>query len=78
VYSGTRHEVDDLRVLRIAQVQDRDAVAKGVTDVGITVMDHDLDAVAPATLIGVAHQRDVAGGDRVHLLDRVTVAAGGH
>src|SRR5713101_5592164 len=65
----TRYEVDDLRALRIAHVQDRDAVAEGVTDVSVAAMDHDLDAVTPAALIGVAYERDVARGDGVHPLD---------
>ena len=37
-----------------------------VADVGIAAMDHDLDAVAAAALVRVAHEPDVAGGHGVH------------
>jgi hypothetical protein len=46
---------------RIANVHDGDPVAERVTDVSIAAMNHDLDAVAPAALVGMADEPDVAG-----------------
>src|SRR3972149_596321 len=62
----TGDEVDHLRVLRIAYVHDRDAIAEGVADIGIAAMYHDLDAVAAAGLVRMAHEPDVAGCDGIH------------
>src|SRR5439155_13985009 len=59
-------EVDELRVARIAYVQDREAIAEGLADIRIAPLHDDLDAVAAARLVRMAHERDVAGGDRRH------------
>src|SRR3989449_10852319 len=59
-------EVDHPRSLRISNVHDRDAVAEGVTDVGVAAMDHDLNAVAAASLVRMTHERDVARCDGRH------------
>jgi hypothetical protein len=59
-------ELDGLRARGIADVDDRDPVAERVADVGVPAVDHDLDAVAPAALVRVAHELDVTGRDGVH------------
>ena len=56
----TGDEVDDLWMPGIAHVQDRDAVAERVADVGIAAMDHDLDAVAAAAQVRMTDEADVA------------------
>ena len=56
-------ELDRPRVDGIADVEDRDAVAEGVSDVSVAAVDHDLDAVAAATLVGMADEPDVGGRD---------------
>src|SRR2546422_9149947 len=61
-----RDEVDHPRSLRISNVHDRDAVAEGVTDVGVAAMDHDLNAVAAASLVRMTHEREVARCDGRH------------
>src|SRR5437867_6650528 len=59
-------EVDEFRVSRIAHVQDREAVAEGLADIGIAAMHDDLNAIAAARLVGMAHELDVAGCDGRH------------
>jgi len=46
-------------VARVADVEDGHTVAEHVTDVGVAVLHHDLDAVTAAALVGVAEQADV-------------------
>src|SRR5437879_4771109 len=53
-------EVDELRVPRIAHVEDRESVAEGLADIGMASLDDDLDAVAAASLIRMAHELDIA------------------
>src|SRR5438105_1563046 len=53
-------------VLRIAHVQDGDAVRIAVADISIAAVHHDLDAVTAPALVGVANELDVAGCDRIH------------
>src|SRR5439155_4090939 len=52
-------EVDDLGVLRIADVDGGDAVAEAMADIGIAAMHHDLHAVAAPAEVGVADEFDV-------------------
>src|SRR3984893_10032425 len=59
-------EGDGPRVLRIAHVQDSDAVRIAVADIGIAAVHHDLDAVTAPALVGVANELDVAGCYRIH------------
>src|SRR5213593_2649760 len=59
-------EVDEFRVPRIAHVQDREAVAEGLADIGIAAMYDDLNTVAAARLVRMAHELDVAGCDGRH------------
>src|SRR5262245_27078716 len=63
---GTGYEVDGPGMARVAHVQDGDAVAERVADVGVAAMDHDLDAVAAPALVGMADEPDVARGRGVH------------
>ena len=42
-----------LELGRAADVEHGDAAVEHVTDVGVAVVDHHLDAVAPAALVGV-------------------------
>ena len=37
-----------------------------MADIGVAAIDHDLDAVAAATLVAVAEEFDVMAGDGVH------------
>ena len=62
----TGEEIDGLRVLRIAHVDDGDAVAEAVADIGVAAMHHDLHAVAAAALVAVADELDVAGRHGIH------------
>src|SRR6266850_1502927 len=50
----------------VAHVQDREAVAEGLADVGIAAVHDDLNAVAAAALVRMAHERDVARRDGPH------------
>src|SRR5262249_16722370 len=59
-------ELDRLRTLGVADVEQGDAVAEGVADVGVAAVDHDLHTVAAPALIGVADELDVPGRDRIH------------
>src|ERR1700730_18660118 len=59
-------EGDGPRVLRIAHVQDADAVRIAVADIGIAAVHHDLDAVTAPALVGVANELGVAGCYRSH------------
>jgi hypothetical protein len=61
-----RHEGNGSRVLRVAHIDDADAIRIAMADIGVAAMHHDLDAVAAATLVGVADELDVAGRDRIH------------
>src|SRR6516162_312495 len=62
----TGQERDRLRVLQIAHVEHGDAVRVAVADIGIAAMHHDLDAVAPSALVGMADELDVARRYRIH------------
>src|SRR4051812_39799142 len=62
----TGQEIDRLRMLRIAHVDDGDAVAEAMADIGEAAMHHDLHAVAAAALVAVADELDVAGCNGVH------------
>ena len=55
------HIVDGLGIARVADVEDRKTVRELVADVGVAVLNHDLDAVASATLIGISDQSHVLG-----------------
>src|SRR5262249_19625593 len=59
-------EVDGLRVLRIAHVDDGDAIAEAVADIGVAAMHHDLHAVAATALVAVTDELDVARRDSDH------------
>src|SRR5262249_61856592 len=59
-------EVDGLRVLRIAHVDDGDAVAEAEAHIGIATMHHDLHAVAAPALVAVTDELDVARRDSNH------------
>jgi hypothetical protein len=48
------------RVLRIAHVDDRKAFREHVADIGVAAMNHDLHAVGPPALIGMADEPHVA------------------
>ena len=61
-----RHEGNGSRVLRVAHIDDADAIRIAMADIGVAAMHHDLDAVAAPTLVGVADELDVAGRDRIH------------
>ena len=65
-----RREIHRLRVARVAHVGDHDAAADPRADIGVAACDHDLHAVAPAALVGVADEFDVpcAFGDDHGLL----------
>ncbi len=56
-----RREVHRLRIAGVAHVGDHHATADAGADVGVAAIDHDLDAVASAALVGVPDERDVAG-----------------
>ena len=48
------------RIFRIAHVDDGKALGEHVADIGVAAMHHDLHAVGPAALIGVADEAHVA------------------
>jgi hypothetical protein len=50
---------DGLRVPRIADVDDAEALREHVSDKGIALVDHELDAIGAAALVGVADQLHV-------------------
>src|SRR5580698_3803323 len=45
-----RQKIDRLRVLRVAHIDDGDAVGKAVADIGKALIDHDLHAITAAML----------------------------
>jgi hypothetical protein len=53
-------------MLWIAHIEDGDAVAEAVTDIGVSAVYHDLHAVAPAALIAMADKFDIPGSNSVH------------
>jgi hypothetical protein len=55
-------EVHRARVARVADIDDREAVAEHMADKGMALVDHDLHAVAAAALVRVADKLDVTGG----------------
>ena len=62
---GVRRRGDvfhDLRVARVAHVDDGEALREDVPDIGVAAMHHDLHAVAAAALIAVADEAHVVGG----------------
>src|SRR5262249_42244102 len=62
----TCDEVDELRMARVAHVQDREAVAEGLADGGVAPVHDHLDAIAAAALVRMAHELDVARRDGRH------------
>ncbi len=54
-----RHEVDRLRIARVAHVGDHDASPHPCTNVCVAAINHHLDAVAAASLVGVADKFNV-------------------
>ena len=59
--AGRRGEIiRRLRVFRIAHVDDREALREHVADIGVATMHHDLHAVGPAALVGMADEPHVA------------------
>ena len=64
--SRRRREIaGGLGVLRVAHVDDAEALGEHVAGVGEAVVHHELDAVGPAALVGVpdhAHAIGVVGG----------------
>jgi hypothetical protein len=60
------HEDNGPRVLRVAHIDDADAVRIAVADIGVAAMHHDLNAVATPALVGVTDELDVAGRHRIH------------
>ena len=61
-----RDEVDRARVLGVAHIDDREAVAEHVADIGVALVHHDLHAVAASALVAAGDEIDVAGGNRDH------------
>ena len=55
-----RHEIRRLRIARIAHIRNHHAPTDAGADIGITAIDHDLHAVATATLVGIADEIDIA------------------
>src|SRR5262245_42140949 len=53
-------EIDDPGVPRVPHVEDGDAIAETVPDVGKAAMHHDLDAVATPPKVRMADELDVA------------------
>jgi hypothetical protein len=56
-----RREVHWLGIARVAHVGDHDTPADASAHVGISSIDHDLHTVSAAALVGVAHERNIAG-----------------
>src|SRR5271156_5269826 len=54
------------RTARVAHIGDREAVRKHVPDKGVPLVDHDLHAVAPAGLVAMSDEFDVARGNGDH------------
>ncbi len=61
-----RDEIYGARPARVADVGDCKAIAEHVADKSMPLMDHDLHAVAPAVLVGVADEFNIARRDRDH------------
>jgi hypothetical protein len=61
-----RNEVDWARLLWVAHIDDREAVAEHVADKGMPLVHHDLHAIAATVQIGVGDKLDVARGFRFH------------
>jgi len=59
-------EIDRFWLLRIAHVDNGNAVGKTVADIGKAALDHDLHAIAAAALVGMAEKLDVMAGDGGH------------
>ncbi|MGC2123965.1 MAG: hypothetical protein WA652_14035, partial [Xanthobacteraceae bacterium] len=55
-----RYERDRLWLFWIAHIDDGEAAAEDVTDIGRAAVDHDLDAIALATLIAMSEESDIA------------------
>jgi hypothetical protein len=60
------HEGNGPSVLRVAHVDDADAVRIAVADIGVAAMHHDLDAIAAPALVGVADELDISGRYHIH------------
>src|SRR5436190_24381600 len=69
-----RDEIDRMRLLWVAHIDDREAVAEHMPDKGMPLVDHDLHAVAAPVQIGIADKIDVARGIGGH--GRSSIAAG--
>ena len=74
-------EIHRFGMLGIAHVDNGDAVGETMADIGVAAIDHHLNAVSAAALVGVAHKFDVPAGNGSHrtgslLTFMVTVMAG--
>jgi hypothetical protein len=70
----TIDDVDHFGVFRVTHVERADHVRNPVTDIGISALHHDLDAVGPAAEVGVRHEADVLRGGRFHRMSPRTRA----
>ncbi len=59
-------EVRGARVLRVADIDNGEAVAEHMADKGMALVDHDLHPIAAAALVAAADEIDVARRDRDH------------
>ena len=55
----TRKKVDRLRMRWIADIEYGDSVAEGMTDIGVSAVHHNLNAVAPTALIAMTDEFDI-------------------
>jgi len=62
-----RDEIYRVRLARVANVSNGKAVAEHVADKGVPLMDHDLDTVAAAVLVGMPDKFDIARRNRDHV-----------
>ena len=58
----SRYECDCLWIERVAHIHDRIAVAEHVADKGVSLMQDNLHAIGPATLVVTREKFDVLGG----------------
>ena len=62
----TGQEIDRLRMLRVAHIDNGNAVAEAMSDIGKAPVHHDLHAVAAAALVAVADELDFTGRNSIH------------
>ena len=55
-----RQVVHRARALGVAHIDNAEALGEHVADIGVAAMHHDLHAVGPATLVGMADNAHVA------------------